>query len=83
MRLEAYELIEGNQMATYEQIRSDVRSSTGKTMQNCWIAHVKELNGLAPRAAANRKSLKERVKPCPDPMRPLIEASMRRLGLLK
>ncbi|MCE3605426.1 hypothetical protein LXA47_17715 [Massilia sp. P8910] len=70
-------------MATYEQIRSDVRSSTGKTMQNCWIAHVKELNGLAPKTAPNRKSLSERVKPCPDHIRPLIEASMRRLGLLK
>lgn len=69
-------------MATYDQSRSDVRSSTGKTMQNCWIAHVKGLNGLAPSAAPNRKSLKERVKPCPDNMRPLIEASMRRLGLL-
>lgn len=70
-------------MATYEQIRRDVRSSTGKIMQNCWIAHVKEMNGLAPKAAPNRKSLKERKKPCPDHMRPLIEASMRRLGLLK
>lgn len=69
-------------MATYEQIRGDVRSVAGITVQNCWIAHVKELNGLAPKAAANRKSLKLRVKPCPDHVRPLIEASMRRLKML-
>lgn len=69
-------------MTTYEQIRNDVRSVTGKTMQNCWIAHVKELNGLAPRASPNRKSMTDRVKPCPEDMRPVIEASMRRLGVL-
>lgn len=70
-------------MATYEQIRNDVRNVTRETVQNCWIAHVKELNGLAPKAAHNRKSLKDRVKPCPGEMRPVIEASMCRLGLLK
>ncbi len=70
-------------MVTYEQIRCDVRNSTGKTMHNCWIAHVKELNGLAPKAAPNRNSLNERVEPCPDHIRPLVEASIRLLCLLK
>ncbi|OEZ55469.1 hypothetical protein [Duganella sp. HH105] len=69
-------------MATYEQIRNDVREQNGKIVQNCWIAHVKELNGLAPKVAANRHSLNSRVKPCPDSVRPMIEASMRRFKMI-
>lgn len=69
-------------MATYEQIRNDILALHGRTVQNCWIAHVKELNGLAPKAAPNRRSLKGRVKPCPEKVRPLIEASMRRLNMI-
>jgi len=70
-------------MATYKQIRADVRANYGKTryIQNCFIAHVKELNGLAPRPAHNRQSLDVRMKPCPDDVRPLIEAAMRRFQM--
>lgn len=32
-------------MATYKQTRVDVQEKYGVYMQNCWIAHVKELNG--------------------------------------
>jgi hypothetical protein len=70
-------------MATYSQIKHDIERTSGRTMQNCWIAHVKELNGLAPTAAPNRKSMNYRVKPCPDDMRPLIEASLRRFSMIK
>jgi len=69
-------------MATYKQIQDDIRSKHGKTVQNCWIAHVKELNGLKPRPSPNRHSLLNRVKPCPDEFRPLIEASMRRFNMI-
>lgn len=69
-------------MATYEQIRNDVRKHDGKIVQNCWIAHVKELNGLAPKVASNRRSLIARVKPCPDDVRPMIEASLRRFKMI-
>lgn len=69
-------------MATYKQIQDDVRSKHGKAIQNCWIAHVKELNGLKPRPAPNRQSLLHRVKPCPDEFRLLIEASMRRFKMI-
>lgn len=69
-------------MATYVQIQNDVRTRHGKFVQRCWIAHVKELNGLKPRPASNRHSLMERVKPCPDEVRPLIEASMRRFKMI-
>jgi len=69
-------------MATYEQIRSDVREQHGRYVQNCWIAHVKELNGLTSRTAHNRKSRDTRAKTCPAEVRPVIEASMRRLKMI-
>jgi hypothetical protein len=69
-------------MATYQQIQADIRSRHGKAVKTCWIAHVKELNGLAPRQAPNRQSPTKRVHPCPAEIRPLIEESMRRLGML-
>lgn len=69
-------------MATYKQIQDDIRSQDGRTVQSCWIAHVKELNGLKVRSAPNRHSARTRVKPCPENMRPIIEASMRRFGMI-
>jgi hypothetical protein len=70
------------QTATYRQIQADIRARHNRAVKNCWIAHVKELNGLAPHPAPNRQSLEKRVYPCPPAMRPLIEESMRRFGLL-
>jgi hypothetical protein len=69
-------------MATYEAIQDDVKKRHGRTVKTCWIAHVKELNGLNPRLAPNRRSKAKREVPCPAEMRPVIEASMRRLGML-
>lgn len=69
-------------MATYDEIRDDIKAIHGRTVQSCWIAHVKELNGLKPRPAPNRLSLKERKKPCPDHARAWIEASMKRFGMI-
>lgn len=69
-------------MATYQQIQDDVKIHTGRSVKTCWIAHVKELNGLPMRAASNRISQSARVAPCPDEVRPVIEESMRRLGVL-
>lgn len=69
-------------MATYEQIRVDVQEKHGVYVQNCWIAHVKELNGLTSRPAPNRRSLDTRVKPCPADVRPIIEAAMRRFQMI-
>lgn len=70
-------------MATYREIQDDIRKIEGRTVKTCWIAHVKELNGLATRTAPNRRDARERVYPCPPEIRSLIEASMRRLGMLK
>lgn len=69
-------------MATYQEIQQDIKKRYGRSVKTCWIAHVKELNGLHPRIAPNRRSKTKREVPCPTEIRPLIEASMRRLGML-
>lgn len=69
-------------MATYREIQQDIKKRNGRTVKTCWIAHVKELNGLGPRIAPNRRSNTMREVPCPPEVRPIIEASMRRLGLV-
>lgn len=69
-------------MATYRDIQEDIQRRHGRTVKSCWIAHVKELNGLELRSAPNRQSAAMRVNPCPPDLRPLIEDSMRRLGML-
>lgn len=70
-------------MATYKDIQSDIRQRHGRSIKTCWIAHVKELNGLPVRNAPNRMSSSIRQEPCPTDFRPLIEESMHRLGMLK
>jgi hypothetical protein len=69
-------------MATYKQIQDDIKRHDGRTVKTCWIAHVKELNGLKLRKAPNRKSSSKREVPCPDEFRPIIESSMRKFGML-
>ncbi len=69
-------------MATYKQIQEDIRARHNRTVKTCWIAHVKELNGLPVRVAANRYTKDQRQVPCPGELRPIIEASMKRLGML-
>ena len=68
--------------ATYSQIQDDIRARHDRVVKTCWIAHVKELNGLKPNKSANRHSATNRVHPCPPEWRPIIEESMRRLGML-
>ena len=40
-------------MATYKEIDNYVRKLFGRSVKPCWIAHVKELNGLHPRKSHN------------------------------
>lgn len=70
-------------MATYRQIQNDIRVRHGRVVKTCWIAHVKELNGLSPRTAPNRRSPNVREEPCPASVRRIIEQSMRRFGMIK
>ena len=69
-------------MVTYKDIQDDVNNSHSISIKTCWIAHVKELNGLPLRKAANRISENDRMYKCPDKVRPIIESSMRKLGIL-
>lgn len=69
-------------MVTYSDIQKAVKRRYGKTIKTCWIAHVKELNGLRLKAAPNRISRHHRRHPCPHYARPLIEAVLRQHGIL-
>jgi hypothetical protein len=52
-------------MATYKEIQEYVKNQYGYTPKTCWIAHMKEINGLKPKIANNRHSTNSRVHPCP------------------
>ncbi len=69
-------------MATYKEIVEEVLHKENRWIHTCWIAHVKELNGLTLRRAANRFPGKTRANPCPGWARPLIESAMQHLGVL-
>lgn len=69
-------------MATYREIQDWVKRRYGYTVKTCWIAHIKELNGLKPRVAPNRHAQGSRLVPCPARFRPMIEEAMRHFGML-
>ncbi len=69
-------------MATYKQIQRYVKEQNGFVPKSCWIAHVKEMNGLKPRVSARRYDPKVRQVPCPpDKVKPIQEA-MRHFGMI-
>lgn len=68
-------------MATYEQIQTWVRERYGFTPKTCWIAHVKEMAGLAPRRAPNRIGA-GRVYPCPPDKAEPVKLALRHFGML-
>ena len=69
-------------MATYQQIQAFIKKRHGCTVKTCWIAHVKELNGLPTRRAPNRISAQKRMNPCPADKKSLIEEAMRHYGMI-
>ena len=69
-------------MATYAKVAEYVRLKYGCSVKTCWIAHVKELNGLQPRPAPNRFSTSARTNPCPPDKRPMIEEAFHVLGVI-
>lgn len=69
-------------MATYKEIQNDIERHNNRSVKTCWIAHVKEQNNLPLRKASNRKTPDMRQAPCPPEVKPIIEASMKRLGML-
>jgi hypothetical protein len=52
-------------VATYKQIQNYIKNKHSFLIKTCWIAHVKEICGLNPSIAHNRKSKSEREHPCP------------------
>ena len=68
-------------MVTYKQIQEWVRQQYGWTPKSCWIAHCKELRGLARRDAPNRRGAERRV-PCPRHKRDPIFSAFRHFMML-
>ena len=67
-------------MATYQQIQDYVKKTYGFTVRTGWIAHVKEICGLEPKEAWNRKH--PRSNPCPpDKIEPIMQA-FRHFGMI-
>ena len=52
-------------MGTVKNIQSYVKEHDGFVPKSCWIAHVKEMCGLSPKPAHNRKDKNIRQVPCP------------------
>ena len=67
-------------MATYPEIARDLKRRHRMNVRTSWIAHVKELNGLPLRKTWNQTG--PRKEPCPPSVRRVIEASMRRFGMI-
>ncbi len=65
-------------MVTYKDIQDWARKNHGFTPKSCWIAHCKELNGLA--VKTNRTT--PRIVPCPPNKRVATESAFRHFGLL-
>lgn len=69
-------------MATYKQVQDYVRSNFGYTPKTCWIAHCKEIYGLAPRKSHRRLDSEQRKYPCPEEKRPEIEKAFKAMGMI-
>lgn len=68
---------------TYKKVQEYVKGQHGFSVKSCWIAHVKELNGVSMKQAPNRQSPKFRKYPCPEDKVTVLENAMRQLGLIK
>ncbi len=69
-------------MLTYKAIQTEIKENQGRSIKACWIAHVKEMNGLELKQAPNRKPSEPRKYPCPDWAKELIENVMREDGMI-
>jgi hypothetical protein len=67
-------------MATYQEIIEDIQKRHGVTVKKCWIAHVKELNGIKTKKTWNRTN--KRKHPCPAGKRIIIEQSLKNFGII-
>ncbi len=68
-------------MATYKEIAKEFKHRYGKTVKTCWIAHVKDENGLTRGPAQNRIG-KERINQCPKEYWDKIEGILHDFGMM-
>ncbi len=68
-------------MPTYKQIQKYVERNRGFKPKSCWIAHVKEISGLAVKPAWNRNPA-ERKEPCPPEKVESIQKALRHFGMV-
>ena len=62
-------------MATYKEIQAYIKEQNGTIIKTCWIAHVKEINGLI-KQNLNRKY------PCPNNKIQIIEDAFKNFGMI-
>ncbi|MCG7337160.1 hypothetical protein MHZ95_18025 [Sporosarcina sp. ACRSM] len=70
-------------MATYKEIQNYVKENFGYIPKTCWIAHTKEICGLSPKVARNRKNINERIFPCPAKNQEDIKKAFQYFGMIK
>ena len=68
-------------MATYKEIIAWIKEEYGFVAQSCWIAHMKELNGLNLKQASNRQC-STRKKPCPIDKQDKINNAFKHFGMI-
>lgn len=62
-------------MASYSQIQEYIKKKNNINVETCWIAHVKEMNGLV-----DKKH--DRQKPCPNEKIAIIEQALQNFGMI-
>ena len=62
-------------MATYSEITNYIKNKHNINVKTCWIAHVKELNGLIDKND-------NRQYPCPNELIPIIEEAFKNFGMI-
>ena len=69
-------------MATIKEIQAYTKSQSGFIPKSAWVAHVKEMCGLSPRVAYNRKDANVRKEPCPSNKVEAIKDALRHFDII-
>jgi hypothetical protein len=67
-------------MATNAEIQKFAQSHHGFIPKTGWIAHVKEIHGIATLRGATRARRDRDIEPCPPEKREVIEEALRHFG---
>jgi len=69
-------------MATYKEIQNYIKEKYNSSIKTCWIADMKEKNGIYTKPAPNRISKSERIYPCPDSHQDKIKDAFVHFGMV-